>query len=369
MGGKSAKTPPPPDYNAIAQQQASASQKNVDQQTLANRANQSNPYGSMTWNKDPTTGQWTQNVTLTDSSQRALDAQQQMAAGRSELAAGMMGQVAGQLSQPINTSNYMGWGGAPQAGNLQAITNPYGFSPQQQNIDTSRLDSSGAYRQRAEDAIYGSATSRLDPQWAQRSADKKAELANAGITSGSAAYTKAMDDFNRQRTDAYNQAQMSAVTGGGAEAQRNFSMDQGAAAQQLAAQQAAFGQSLQTGQFGLGAEQQAFGQNLAAGNQNFNQQLAQSQYQNATRGQQLAEDQALRMQGINEMNALTGGQQVQMPQFGNYSQAGMAETPDLMGAAKQGYQGQVDQYNANAAKKAQTMQTVGSVAATAAMMF
>ena len=63
MGGKSSKAPKTPDYTALANQQAAAAKAAAEEQTKANRANQTNPMGSSTWTQDPTTGQWTQNVT------------------------------------------------------------------------------------------------------------------------------------------------------------------------------------------------------------------------------------------------------------------------------------------------------------------
>ena len=57
-------TPQAPNFTQAAQQTADSSQQNVNQQTLNNRANQNNPFGSLNWTQDPTTGQWTQNVNL-----------------------------------------------------------------------------------------------------------------------------------------------------------------------------------------------------------------------------------------------------------------------------------------------------------------
>ena len=372
MGKKSA--PAPPNYAALEQQKATEQQGLLAQQTWANRANQYNPWGQQTWSSsqaiDPATGkpvtQWEQRTTLDPNLQRSLDAQFAAQAGGSELAQQKMAQMQGQLGQPIDTSGFAGWGGGPQAGNLQAITNPYGFGVSPQDIDTSRMAGSGDYRQRAEDAIYQSAASRLDPQWGQRQSDMEAQLANQGITRNSAAFEREMGNFTRQRTAAYQQAQMGAITGGGAEAQRNFAMDQGAREQQLAAQQAMFGQGLQSGQFGLYGQQQAFGQQQAAGAQNFQQQLAQSQYANQLRQQQLQEQMGLRNQGLNEYSALLSGSQVGMPQFGNYTQAGQGMGADLTGAAAQDYQGQMDAFSQ---KQAGRQAAIGAAASIAGAVF
>jgi len=87
------------------------------------------------------------------------------------------------------------------------------------------LDTGAQARQHAEDAIYGRATSRLDPQWQQREHDFSAGLANQGIDPNSEAYAKALGNFGRGRNDAYQQAQYGAIEGGGQEAQRQQGMD------------------------------------------------------------------------------------------------------------------------------------------------
>jgi hypothetical protein len=396
MGKKSG--PPAPDYTGAAKAQAESSQEQVAQQTWANRANQTNPWGSTSWsaNKaiDPSTGkpvtQWTENTTLDPRLQSALDSQIALQGGRSDLANSLLPRAQQEFSQAMNWGNAAPWASGPQAGQLNAMTNPFGFGPRQQAIDTSRqgtpqlqtsLDFSGAQqvqgsadqRARAEDAIYRSATSRLDPQWQQRQQSLETDLANRGISQNSEAYSRAMADFDRSRNDAYTQANLGAITGGGAEAQRNFGMDIGlrqqqvgevgqqgqftntalgqgfqfgntARDQQLAAQQQAFAQQLGASQFGLGQQQQAFGQRQAAGAQNFNQGLQAAQFQNQMRQQQLAEEMQRRGFSLNEINAIISGQQVGMPQFSGYNQAGAAQPVDYMGAAHAQYGAAQDAY-------------------------
>lgn len=412
MGKKSA--PAAPDYTAAAQAQADQSKENLTQQTWANRADQFNPWGSQTWSSqaavDPATGQpitkWSQSTNLDPRLQQALDSQIDIQNQRSGIAQNLLGRVESEFGQPMQWGQLGAWGQGPaQAGGLQAYTNPYGFGPRletgmgrgaapiQMGLDYSGLQDvqgSGQQRQRAEDAIYQSAASRLDPQWQQRQQSIESDLANRGITRGSDAYSRAMADFGRDRTDAYQQAQMAAITGGGAEAQRNYGMDIGLRQQQATergqlgqfgnqAQQQAFQQSIEGGQarnaalgqgyqFGMNQQQQAFGQQQQAGAQNFQQQLAMSQYQNQLRQQQLQEMIQQRGFSLNEMQALLNGQQVSMPQFGGYSQAGVAEGADLMGAAKAQYSASMDQYNAKQAQTAGLMQGLGSMGSMA-MMF
>ena len=282
----------------------------------------------------------------------------------------------------------------------------------------------------------------------QRQQQLENQLANRGISVNSEAYSRAMDDFQRSRTDAYNQAQMASITGGGAEAQRDFGMDLGlrqqqvgelgqqgqfantaqqqafaqqlaggqagnealqaqfgmgsqarqqqlaaqqaafgmgsqareqqlgaqqaafgfgntARQQQLAAQQAAFGQGMQGAQFGLGQQQQAFAQQAAANQQNYGQGLQGAAFQNQMRQNQIAEAMQQRGFSLNEINALISGQQVGMPQFQGYNQAGLGQGVDYSGAASSQFQaGMQKQQMANDAMSSM-MQGVG----TAAMMF
>ncbi|GAB3773749.1 hypothetical protein GCM10028796_46710 [Ramlibacter monticola] len=317
MGKKSA--PAAPDYTGLAEKQGQQQQDLLSQQTWANRANQYNPYGSQTWQAtqgtDPVTGkpitQWGQTTTLDPRLQQALNSQFGNQATAGQIGTSMMGNLRSTLGSPVSTSGLNQWGAVPGA-----ITDPYGF---------------GGTRQRTEDAFYKSATSRLDPQWQQRQGDLETQLANQGITRNSDAWEREMGNFGRERTDAYDTAMRGAITGAGAEARGDY-------ASQLAGEGQAFGQQFQG-----------------------------SQLANTLRGLQLNELFGLRNQGINEYNSLMGGSQVQMPSFGDYTQAGMGQATDYMGAAQQGYQGALDSYNARGAQRGQTLGTLGQLGGSAMM--
>jgi len=77
-------------------------------------------------------------------------------------------------------------------------------------------------RQRAEDAAYGRETSRLDPQFSQRSNDMEVKLRNQGLRPGDEAYDRAAGNFDRSRNDAYEQARMGAVGTGRQESQQAY---------------------------------------------------------------------------------------------------------------------------------------------------
>lgn len=75
---------------------------------------------------------------------------------------------------------------------------------------------------RLSDATYEKYTRRLDPQFEKEQNDLTSQLANQGITQGSEAYTKAMDDFGRRKNDAYSGARNESVGAGRQEQGRLF---------------------------------------------------------------------------------------------------------------------------------------------------
>lgn len=340
MGKKSG--PPAPDYTAAAEKTAESQQNQVLQQTWANRADQINPWGSTKWSAekgiDPATGKpitnWTQTVDVSPELKHALESQMDLQTGRSDLAASLLPRAQAEYGQAMDWSGVTPWAATPQATQTSAITPAFGFGPRQQGIDVSRqmqpgvdqsrmatpnvnqslqgapqlnaalgrnaaqgmqrgldfggvqgVDSAGDARARAEGAIYESATSRLDPQWNRRSEQLQNDLANRGISVNSEAYSRAMEDFERSRTDAYAQAQMAAITGGGAEAQRTHGMDLGLRQQQV-------GEIGQQGSFANQAQQQAFAQQLAGGQAGNEALMQQFGLGSQARQQQLAAQQA-----------------------------------------------------------------------------
>lgn len=71
--------------------------------------------------------------------------------------------------------------------------------------------SGGEARDQAITAAYDQAASRLNPMWDQREERMRTQLLNQGLDAGSEAYDNQMDDFGRQRTDAFQSALNSAI--------------------------------------------------------------------------------------------------------------------------------------------------------------
>ena len=178
--GKSA--PPPPDYTGAAEAQGRSSQANINQQTQANRPNQNTPWASSQWVQGPN-GQWTQQVGFN----------------------GQLGDAANSLQAQM-AQNY----GQP-------------------------MMSGDAARDQAINATYNQMASRLNPQFQQGQSQLDTQLANQGLSPGSAAYRQAESQFARNKNDAMQGAMNNAVQQG-LEAQ-NLTFNQNMAARNMPGQE------------------------------------------------------------------------------------------------------------------------------------
>ena len=222
-------------------------------------------------------------------------------------------------------------GAAPAQGDINLLTGqPYaqtGFADvggQQRYLDNAGAitrdygpaDNFSADRQRVEESLYG----RIDPQLQRDRQALETRLQDQGIRYGSAAYNQAMDDWNRQSTD----ARLAVTAAGGQEQQRMMDMAAKRAGFQNAAQLQQFQEFQQRGMFANQAQSQDYQQAALRGQfanaglaQNFARNQAVYGAQNQARAQSLAEQYAQRNQPINEISALMSGSQVKDPSFVN----------------------------------------------------
>lgn len=319
--------PDPPDYAAAAEKQGQSSREVTEQQTWANRPTENTPFGQQTWEVtptwDPATNQyinsWTQNTNLTPQAQQALNSQMDVQQGRSDLAASMIDRTKSEYGSPMDWNKF----------------DPMSQTPDSQNLQMG-VGNTPDYDQRAEDALYGKFSSRMDPQFQREQDQKRTQLYNTGLREGDEAYDQAMKQLGQNQGDQRQQAMYQSIIGGGAEAQRMQGMD------------------IAAGGF----------QNQAA-NQALNQDVTRANYGNTLRQQQISEEMQKRGLTINEMNAILTGQQVGMPSMPGFQNAGKSETVQYNQAAQNQYQGQLDQFNANQ----QATQGLMSGAMGGAMMF
>jgi hypothetical protein len=290
-------TPDAPDYTGAAREQAQSSREVTEQQSWANRPDQVTPFGSQTWQNqavwDPSTNQylnrWQQNTQVNPRLQPAVDAQMDTTVNRAQLGADVSNRLQNDFGQAMDWSGIQ-----PPMGQSVAPTD-YG--------DTATL------RNRMEGNLYDRATSRLDPQWNNRQSDLRSQLYNMGAKEGDPAYNRAMQEFGRDRNDAYQQAQYGAVAGGGTE---------------------------MANQIGMGGQIQG-------------QRQQASSYDTQLRQQAIAEELQRRGTNLNELNAIISGQQVGMPAMPTFNTTQAAQPMQALQAAQMTGQSNLDAFNARQA--------------------
>lgn len=336
MGGKSGSTPKAPDYTALANQQSQAAIDLAKYQTEANRANQTTPWGTVSWANDRQFDQAAYDKALSryQNSQSTASAPtqvwQSMGAGGDNGSDGQWVTQQNSARAPVgqmpNRDDY--WSGGDnwtqttslspqqqalfdqqnrlqqgmfgaQNSALGRVNQMYGQGFDQSALPNLNYDPSSAAKN-ATDLLL----QRINPQLDRQQEQLQAQLANQGVTMGSEAYNNAINNFGQTRNDATSQATL-----------------QG---------------------YGLGMQQQTLAN-----------QLRQSALQ---------EQAYLRQLPFNELQALSGGNQVSMPQFGNYAQQQGVQAPNLMGAAQQQYGDQLNSYNAQQANQGGLFGSLGSIA-------
>lgn len=192
-----------------AQTQGELSNEAAREANYANRPDQFNPWGSLTWGTeeiiDPATGEpvtkWTQSQNLSPEARQLYEQQMGIMGGRGEMAAGMNERIRSEMGGAAD------WG---QFGDVHGME----FSPDQ-------------IRQQSEDAAYGRATSRLDPRFSQSDEALEVKLRGQGLRVGDQAYDSAMQNASQEKTDAYQQAQYGATQAGMAEANQLYQQNMG----------------------------------------------------------------------------------------------------------------------------------------------
>lgn len=251
--------PPPPDPAATAAAQGQANKDAAVAQAQINMVNQQTPYGSLSYSQRGTgpdgTPLYTATTTLSPGQQRLYDSGLAVDQGVTDLARGYIGRIGDATAKPFDMADF-------------------GASPQYSEAD----------RVAARDRIVA----RAQPLFDQQREGIEGRLLAQGVTQGSEAYNRGVDELRRSQNDYYLGADVQA----GAEAGQTY--DRSVAERQRAVQEA----------------------------------LLQ------------------RQTPINEVSALLGTSQgVQQPQFVNTPQTGM-QPADVLGAQQLAYQGQLANFNA-----------------------
>ena len=321
---------------------------------------------------------WTSTVTLDPRVQSLLDSSLATSQGLQTAIDNSLASTTSTLSQPINApgsidikgirqgvegrytdlqpslqaSNVLASMGRAGVGEqLSRLRNLYG---QDFNYDSAPAmpTADEATRQRVEDALYGRSTARLDPRFSQAQDQLNSSLAAQGITQGSEAYNRELQNFNNAKNDAYSSAMNDAISGSDEAMQRIFNMGLQARQQgvneantirmlptQEAAALAGISNGLDTSSrnwYGAETTQETAKDNSAANEFNLQRTNNQDQFNNTI---------AARNQILNELNALRTGAQAQMPQFGNTQSGAQVAASPIAQSVYNSYQGELNGYN------------------------
>lgn len=390
-GGGKGSMPAAPDYTAAAQQTAAGNLATARIGQYGNMVNQYTPQGSVIY-KPTTTGylntsgqslttdeynakkaagedvsgwnpleQWSQTVSLSPEQEAAYKEDSAMNSRLRGVANQGIDYVQSALNKPLGDP-----GKTVRNVALSDFTQNIGTRDYQNKIDDAgqlqrSVNDPQLLQQQVTDALYKNQTQYLDPQFTQSQDKLENQLANQGITRGSEAWNNAMNNFGRQKQQAYESARQSA-TGQGVNAASSLFQNQLAGGQFVnQAQGQQFGQNQAQQQAYNQAQQAAFDQAMANANlknsaqsQLFQQGLSNAQLYNQGLQQDFANQQTLRQEPINILNAVRTGSQMQsaqQPQV-NVSQPGQLATvsgPDYLSAATAQGQYNMNQYNANQA--------------------
>jgi hypothetical protein len=367
VGKKAPKAPTPPDPYQTAAAQTEMNKDTAISNAYLNRINQYTPEGSLEFTQTGTnpdgTPKFESRQTYSPEQQRLYESQNAVSNALSDLSLSNVGRVGEAQSKPFDYSGMQplqtGYGrgniatGYDPGGQVRQgfegggdITRGYGTGGDIQrqfgeggNIqdtyasggDIQRglnfadlqgipgLGDFGAESQRTQDAVYKQATSRLDPRFEQEQRALGAQLAGKGVSENSEAYRRAMDQFARNKTDAYNQATYSGIQAGSQEQSRLFGLAMGA-------RQQGVGERTTQGQFANSAQAQAEAQAAAragfgnqAQQQRFGQEQARGQFANEAQQQAYGQNREA-AQFANEAQQLQYAQNEGQAQFGNMAQ-------------------------------------------------
>lgn len=178
-------TPPgAPDYSALASQTAASNAAATAAQTANNRPNQTDPFGNTsTWTQDPTTGQWSQKVSLSAGNQG-------FTGSKDVLRDTLLGQVSSANQSPLDFSG------------SQAVGDPNQLGGGGFNMDPTGNSSA------IQDATY----KLLQPQREQTREAEIQRLKNQGLTEGSEAFQRGMTRLDQGDTDAQLRSLLAGTT-------------------------------------------------------------------------------------------------------------------------------------------------------------
>lgn len=400
------------DPQDAVQKQAQANIDAMNATNTANRVNTTTPYGSQTFRQiaDPSVPggiRWEQNISFSPEQQQLYDAQTQGQIGRTQIGNSMLGGIKDTLSQPLNLSsmdpnslqrgarsNMTANFGGPEVDPLgQMALMDLGANPSMDRMQSGQgpqaRDLYGKTGYSASvDQVRQSVVDQFENQNGQafqrQLADLDNKLKNMGLTEGTEAYDREMQNLRQSQGQQRNDAVQRGIQAGGAEQSRLAGIDLTADQQRFDQQQTAqFLNPLATIQANNQAANQEYQNLLAAYNQqnqakdaaqknaigvadsanaaenmrlNFGLNQTQLNNQTLSRDQQTAlqlaqhnDQNAIleRSVPLNNYTALMTGTQATLPQFQPFGMGSAGAAPVMQGA-----QMAQDQNNANANRTA-----------------
>lgn len=368
--------PQAPDPVATAQAQNNINKDALTTAAQLNQINQTGPYGSVSYSGAVGSPDRTQTTSLSPELQRLLTGQTGVSNSLTDLAnTRLAGAPQESFNLPESPVSYLQHDDIPRYNtNVGTNTN---FTT---NVDGGQINTGfdtagtaqrgvntdfGGLTQQAQDAQYSKASRYLDPQFQQGEQDLRSRLSAQGITEGSDAYNREVENFGRSKEQAYGNARNDAILQGDDLQNQLFGQSLGAGQFSNNALAQQFGQNQSAAQFGNTAQQQKFDQGFAnaglnnqAQNDTFNQNLAAQQYSNEAMGQQfqdilagnnfnqnlyqqgISNDILGRNQNINEAMSYVNGSPVSpsAPQYQPVPTSTAAQgTPDATGLAASNY--------------------------------
>lgn len=229
------KAPKTPDPTVVANAQADANIKTAQATAGLNRYDQSTPFGSVSWSQDPNNpNKYTSTTNYDPVTQAIIDKTRAGVSGLTDRATNILGQAnpiapGQQYAEDAmtrvgsylpstkdfaqNTLNVVPEANAAMSqgiGNFRnTISQPYNFdsAPAMPTADE-------ATRNSVADSLYNQSKSRLDPTFGQASSNLESRLAAQGITQGTDAYNREIDNLSRDKNDAYTSASNAANLSG-----------------------------------------------------------------------------------------------------------------------------------------------------------
>lgn len=368
MGKKGGgKTPKAPDYTALAKQQADLNLDAMNKQTIANRANQYGPNGSLTWDINPSTGQWTQTTNMSPENQFMYD----MGKGGQVNALSQFAQNAGN---PLDTSWMQQWS-TPNLDPLSTQglqdwstmgTNPISTAGLQGWGDAAKLQKGAGFGNVKE--VQDAMMRMLQPGLDRRRAAEEQRLKAMGVTEMGQGWSSAQNDLMTGENEAADRALMSSVDAYGDVFNRQLQANTYAdtlRGKQLGERFDLSDQAMQQGGFLNSLRGLQSSENLNYRDQAFQE----SGLLNSIRNAQFNEGLTQRDLPMKDAGSIANLLNTFNPGFGSYSQAGYSAPADLVGAGQNQYNAAIDKYNAKAAEGGGLSGALLGIAGTAAGSF